>query len=351
MGKGDNKGGKGSDKWPSLPDGSKTNNARVLQELKSQRLVLDKLVAQKKQDLNGQGGQASGGKGKGGKPSVKESWDCPCGFHNFGFRNSCRECGKGQKQGPGEQGRTGVAPTSPVRVESQKTEVQEDLAKELTAAKHMLNSARTAPECSAQKTAVLFWEGQVKDLREKERRALPVPNQLKSALDRVAARRRAREAASKAQEELEKQLQEAQRTTQEAKEAEAADIQELERLQQEVANSHPAPMEVGQEGPEAQAMAKKVDTLTILLSKVVAALPAEHSALKQEVQTVLVVAPSTSPPAPAQQQPPQPPDPSLSTFGKASGSGATIRAAPYAGGAGGGKGGSEVPENPPPEER
>ena len=144
----------------------------------------------------------------------------------------------------GELQRGGTnAVASPLGDSPKTSETEEELTKEINMAKGMLVAAKAAQECSAQRSLVELWETNLKELKEKERRNLPVPHQLKSALDRVEGKRKAREAAEKAAKELLKKHQDAEKTAEEAREAEKAEQVELERLQQQVASQGACPME------------------------------------------------------------------------------------------------------------
>ena len=315
------KGGKGggkSQEWPKLPKGG-GEAAQILAELKAQRLKLDLLAKQR------QGGGATNGGGNKGQVNSANprsaGWECSCGFHNFGFRLSCRDCGKGKGQKPpservsrdaervvpgkgaGAGGGQVPTPASP-----QEEGRVEDLATRVSMAKHMLSAARAAPECKEQKTLVGFWEQTIRDLKEEERRSLPIPHQLKSALDRLEGKKRAREAFEKAEADLEAKLEAARRETKDALAAEEAEKKELERLQSQAAAANSQP-DVLMGGPSAkeEELDKKVEYLSSILADVLAALPSTSEDLKTKLQGVLTPNPAITPPPPGGTQAPNPP--------------------------------------------
>ena len=333
------KGGKGAE-WPKV-SGPDTSNARVLQELKAQRVKMDKFLAQQGK-AGGKG--AMGTKGQHGSTARKPGWDCTCGLHNFGFRNSCRDCGKSRnpkekekpenKWGAGK-GVGGTQTQLPGSLAN--GEEQEDSAQELSTARAMLTAAKGAPECPAQKRLISLWEDDVKKWVEKERRNKPVSYQLKSSLDRCDAKKKAKETAEKAVEDLEKQLAEARVSAKEAQEAEEAEQNELRRLQSLAAQEQSAPMSVDT-GDQAQAalnaeLLKKVEALASALAKVVAVLPDQSPELMAEVSAALL---TTKAPDPNPSTPPKGPENSEllgEGYGKAGTGGqaavGTVRHNPY----------------------
>ena len=120
---------------------------------------------------------------------------------------------------------------------------------------------------------------------------------MKSSLDRCDAKKKAKETAEKAVEDLEKQLAEARVSAKEAQEAEEAEQNELRRLQSLAAQEQSAPMSVDT-GDQAQAalnaeLLKKVEALASALAKVVAVLPDQPPELMAEVSAALLTTKAT----------------------------------------------------------
>ena len=276
------------------PDNAQ-QRAKELKELK-EKLELEELRAKLKKFGKGDGRSPGGN-------TVSRSWDCACGFHNFGFRNQCKDCGaqkprqdqpnrnpkgggKGGQNNPGNPNPKGAREAVATGGEGNPETEEENKS---NIAKGMLAAAKALPECPEQKKLVKLWEGELEEIKERERRNRPVPLQLKSVLDRVATRKKGVETASQEVQDLQEKLEKAWEQETEAKRLLELENAELERVQAEMAKQHSEAAGGGQpEAPKAaevpvHLMAVQINQCLTLLGECLAFMP-ENVAMKGRVQ-------------------------------------------------------------------
>ena len=283
-------GANGAGTWPVLGGPKTPHNQMSLATLKKElnlikekNTLLEKLVAK------------GGGKGSGTRAS---GWNCSCGFHNYAFRTTCKACAKARgNSSPGtaaannKAGGGGATPPP-------KSQAETDHEREVSAARAMLTSAKGLQDSPQKEQLVTLWEEELRLLKEKERKTLPVGQQLKSALDRVSAKKKASSAAAEAVEDLTAKLRKAEAEATDAKASLEAEENELLRLQQEAARvGGENLMEVDLTGQDANrsaevtALQSKMGAVLDLLRKLVPVAPAD---MRDELEGLL------TPPAPAE---------------------------------------------------
>ena len=289
-------GANGSNTWPVL--GGKGDGPTMKQLQKELQELKDTLK--------------KGGKGQGKGPSAaSKSWDCACGFHNFGFRPKCRECGKNKGQNnPGRAANQPGRPSggnggnpSPTQGKGKDGGTESEHEKKVSIAKAMLAAAKALPDGPQKETLISVWEDDLKSLKETERKTLPVGQQLKSSLDRVEARKKALTAAQESAKDLKEKVLKAEKEEAEASAALADEEAELQRLQQEAAKDHAADMTVDAEGaggpPRQQEkidmLEKKVEDLLRVFKTVMPRLPEEE---QKEFRKQFIITPTAAPVAP-----------------------------------------------------
>ena len=292
-------GANGSASWPLLGKGGAPDNAqqraKELKELK-EKLELEELRAKLKKFGKGDGRSPGGN-------TASRSWDCACGFHNFGFRNQCKDCGAQKprqdqpNRNPKGGGKGGLNNTGSPNPKGAREAVatggegnpETEEEKKSNIAKGMLAAARALPECPEQKKLVKLWEGELEDIKERERRNRPVPLQLKSVLDRVATRKKGVETAIQEVSDLREKLGKAEEQEAEAQRMLELETAELERIQDEMAKQHVGAAGGGQpvnpkvEEVPVHLMAVQINQCLTLLGECLAFMP-ENVAMKGKVQ-------------------------------------------------------------------
>ena len=278
-----------------------------LQEMEKKQTSMDKLLRERRGKGTGKGG---------GAPNNAGGWDCGCGFHNFGFRATCRECGKARKggsQGNREKEKPGgnppPNPNQGPKGGSNAPETKQE--RRMNIAKTMHSTAKSLPDGPEKETLLHHWEAELKGLKEQERKTLPLSAQLKSALDRVNAREKMAKEAADALTEATRAQEKAAKEDQEAKETLASGQEELQALQKEVAAAGGGQMEVDQvghqQGGQTEALETKLAHLIAILKEVIENTAAVDPTLKAKVSGLLGGGPAGSGgggTGPPQQQPP-----------------------------------------------
>ena len=195
-------------------------NAAILEELRSQR----KEIGQLRQQLKGAQRQPAGTPpAKGRDPR----WTCPaadCKFaDNYAFRLTCLRCST-KRPHPASGTPTPTTPPVPsvstVHREAQGNpglldgpsaadvlmEENPPLAMRQSMARAMLAAAKSLPANQESAGMIAFYDQQLAALSEEERRGKPLHAQLKSALDRVEAKRKHHETLSAEHAQLEEAL-------------------------------------------------------------------------------------------------------------------------------------------------
>ena len=290
-------GASGGATWPVLGGGKILSvNEQLLaklNEMEKKQAQMSKLLGERK------------GKGGGKAEGRDAGWDCSCSFHNFGFRTSCKNCGKARPKGPqnagaAPQARKKEGDRQPAHEARTAPGGESESERKTSVAKTMLASARTLPEGPEKEEHVAKWEATLKQLKETERRTLPVSQQLKSALDRVEGKRKAEKAASAALEEAQKAQEKCRKEAEEAAESLRVEELELERLQAEATKEKTQPMELDLVGhvPEEQYALLQVQMSQVLdlLKKVAEVVPAEAPVKEQLTSLLATTATSLQPP-------------------------------------------------------
>ena len=284
-------GASGASTWPVLGGGKiKSVNEQLLetlQEMEKKQTSMEKLLRERRGKGTGKGGYA---------PNKAGGWDCVCGFHNCGFRGTCRECGKARKggsQGGREKDKTGGNPlqNSNQGPKGGSNVPETEQERRMSIAKAMHSTAKTLPDGPEKDTLLQHWEAEVKGLKEQERKTHPLSAQLKSALDRVNAREKAAKEAAEALAEAAQAHEKAKKEDQEAKEALASGQEELIALQREAAAAGGGQMDVDQGGDQNEgqlgAIEVKLAHLAEILKKVMENPAAVDPTLKAEVSSLL----------------------------------------------------------------
>ena len=233
-------------------------HAAILEELRSLRKEQDQLRHQ----LKNKGSQRPAG----GTPPTRgrdPRWTCPstdCMFaDNYAFRLTCLKCST-KRPHPASGGQPQQGPTSPSR-----SVVHRDppggaslldgaaasdfpmaeptpLSMKQSMARAMLAAAKSLPVNPESEELVTLYEQQLATMKDEERRGMPLHAQLKSALDRVDAKRRQHETLCTEQKQLEETLLAKTSAVVEAQAALQQEQQELARLQRVI--------QVEQQGPQ-----------------------------------------------------------------------------------------------------